>query len=108
MFFGSVTIGYLTPFTCQKLKPMMHSLIVPYKEEKEECRDILQRIGQSDVAHPDSTVCIWWIPSFYCFGLVLTDIFQNPNMRNDMRDTEDRDRTGETAAFNVAYPSWTP
>lgn len=54
---------------------MMHSLIVPYKEEKEEGRDILQRIGQSDVAHPDSTVCIWWMLSSCCFDLVLADIF---------------------------------
>jgi hypothetical protein len=42
-----------------QLKPMMHSLIVPYKDVKEEGRDILERIGQSQLAHPDSTVCVF-------------------------------------------------
>jgi hypothetical protein len=36
----------------------MHSLIVPYKDEKEEGRDVLQHIGHNHVAHPDSTVII--------------------------------------------------
>ncbi|KAH8554967.1 kinesin motor domain-containing protein [Umbelopsis sp. PMI_123] len=68
-----------------KLKPMMHSLIVPYKDEKEEYRDILQRIGQNELAHPDST---------------------NPNMKNEMRDYEDRDRTVVPIDTKFEYGIW--
>ncbi|KAI8576113.1 hypothetical protein K450DRAFT_258537 [Umbelopsis ramanniana AG] len=68
-----------------KLKPMMHSLIVPYKDEKEECRDILERIGQNRLAHPDST---------------------NPNMKNEMRDYEERDRTVVPIDTKFEYGIW--
>jgi hypothetical protein len=50
---------------------MMHSLIVPYKDEKEECRDILERIGQNQLAHPDSTVGVLFICVLVVFLLRL-------------------------------------
>lgn len=74
---------------------MMHSLIVPYKDEKEECRDILERIGQSQLAHPDSTVCVFSFLQTKVTFLLMKSFQQNPNMKNEMRDYENRDRTGE-------------
>ncbi|KAG2176697.1 hypothetical protein INT44_007361 [Umbelopsis vinacea] len=68
-----------------KLKPMMHSLIVPYKDKKEECREILEHIGQNRLAHPGST---------------------NPNMKNEMRDYEERDRTVVPIDTKFEYGIW--
>ncbi|KAG2171804.1 hypothetical protein INT43_008184 [Umbelopsis isabellina] len=68
-----------------KLKPMMHSLIVPYTDVKEEGREILGHIGENELAHPNST---------------------NPHMTKEMRDTESRDRTVVPIDTKFEYGIW--
>ncbi|CAM0137021.1 unnamed protein product [Umbelopsis sp. WA50703] len=68
-----------------KLKPMMHSLIVPYTDIKEEGREILGHIGENELAHPNST---------------------NPHMTKEMRDIESRDRTVVPIDTKFEYGIW--